>query len=256
MENEQQPFEVLTSTAGKAMESGSRAARSVKRSVTSMFKKLFICLFLILLGFAGGVFMVKDGTLPFLSPKEDEPIASPEPVEIVADETTITAQDVEMALEPASELVTSVYRYKNAASVQAVKKLVDFDLPGTLSRAVFTYSGTVKMGFDLSDIAIEVDDATKTITITLPPFDIISSEIDMDSFEFVLEDQSLFNPIDPSEYTGALSKLKQEANTQARNDEDFMRQAKLNAQTVLESFLRSAGIEEDYTIEFKFRGDN
>ena len=158
--------------------------------------------------------------------------------------------------QPASELITSVYRYKNAASVQAVKKLVEFDLPGTLSRAVFTYSGTVKMGFDLSDIAIEVDDATKVITITLPPFDIISSEIDMDSFEFVLEDQSIFNPIDPSEYTGALSKLKQEANTQARNDEDFMRQAKLNAQTVLESFLRSAGIEESYTVEFKFRGDN
>ena len=179
---------------------------------------------------------------------EEEP--EPEPVEIIVEDTVITQEMVEEALEPASDLVTLTYRYTDAASVRDVKKVADFELPLTLSRAVFTYSGTVLVGFDLSKVDIAINEETKTITITLPPFDIIASVIDEDSFEFVLEEQSIFNPVEMSTYTGVLSELKREANARVRKDAEFTAQAKENAEAILRSFLHAAGIDEDYTIEF------
>jgi len=251
---EQEPLDVLKDGVASVGKAGMRVATSAKKTGVGIIRTILISALCLFLGFGVGVYFMKVGNLPFLAPAAESEPAEEEPFAIVEEEVTVTSQDIEMILEPASELVTSVYHYRNASSVQEVKKIAQFDVPGTLSRAVFTYSGTVKVGFKLSDLTIEVDESTKTITITLPPFDIVSSEIDLDSFEFVIEDQSFFNPINLSNYTSAINKLKQDANAQARNDADFMAQARANAQTVLESFLRSAGIEEEYEIVFVFRG--
>lgn len=253
MDPEQQPLDVIKTAAGNFKDKGERAGQSICRKVRSFFRNLLIAALLFLTGFVGGVYLMRVGGLPaFLMPKSVEEPAGI--LEIINDETTITNEVVEELLEPASELVTLTYRYRDASSVQDVKRIADFDLPFTLSRAIFTFTGTVKLGLDLSRIEVDVDNEAKVIVLTLPPFDIISSEIDTDSFEFVLEEQNIFNPVEMSTYTEALGELKRAANTRVRNDEEFMAQARANAQTTLEGFLRSSGISSDYAIIFEFRG--
>ena len=197
--------------------------------------------------FSIGVFVHNQSTRG--SKAAQEP-ASIDAIEFVVEETTITNETVEEALEPAGDLVTLAYHYTNASTVSDVKKFFDFEIPLTESRAVFTYAGVVKVGYDLSEIGIEVDNDTKTITLTLPAQKIVSNEIDFDSFEYVVEESSVFNPQTMSESTAAIDDLKDDAEKLVKADKEFADEARTNAEVVLESFLRAAGIADDYTIEF------
>lgn len=182
----------------------------------------------------------------------DTPAAAEEQYEFIVEETKVTTEVVEQALEQASDLVTLAYRYKSASTVSDVKKFFEIELPFTESRSVFTYTGTVRVGYDLSQIGIEVDNDAKTITLTMPAQKIISNEIDFDSFEFIVDESSVFNPQKLSESTPAIDDLKKDAEKLVKDDKEFAAEAQKNAEVVLTSFLRAAEIGEDYTIEFVY----
>ena len=196
-----------------------------------------------------GIYVYNQGTRS-LKAAAQEPVPSIDEVEFVVEETKVTSETVEQALEPAGDLVSLAYHYTNASTVSDVKKFFDFEIPLTESKAVFTYSGVVKVGYDLSEVGIEVDDAAKTITLTLPAQKIVSNEIDFDSFEYVVEESSVFNPQKMSESTAAIDDLKKDAEKLVKGDAEFADEARANAEVVLTSFLRAAGIAEDYSIEF------
>ena len=251
MSVEQEPFDVIR-PAGSGANSG--ISYKGPSPLILVLGTIFLIAIALAVGYEGGNYLEDNGLLPgFLSPNTVEEVESaPEPEPIVLEETTITRETVEEALAPASELATLTYKYKNASSVKNVKKVASFDVPFTLSKTVFTYTGTIKIGFDLSEIDIVIDNENKVITLNMPAFGILSSEIDTDSFEFVSEQTSIFNPIDMSEYTEALNALKQETNQQVLDDEEFMTQAQKNAEAVLTGFLRAAGIDPSYEIVFAY----
>ena len=199
--------------------------------------------------FSIGVFIVNQGYFG-VKAAADKPAEVEEPYQFIVEETKVTTEAVEQALEQASDLVTLAYRYKSASTVSDVKKFFEIELPFTESRSVFTYTGTVRVGYDLSAIGIDVDNDAKKITLTLPEQKIISNEIDFDSFEFIVDESSVFNPQKLSESTPAIDDLKKDAEKQVKNDKEFADEARKNAELVLTSFLRSAGIAEDYAIEF------
>ena len=250
MSGEREPFEVLRPSRGNiyAFRDSLR-----QRKGFSFFTVLLLSIIVFAAGFGGSIYLQSTDKLPeFLTALiNNEPEAEPEP--IVIEETTITRETIEEAIAPASDLVILSYKYKDAATVADVKKFFGFEIPATKSKAVFTYTGAIKVGFDIAKVNIAIDDDSKTITLSLPPFGIISNEIDLDSFEFVLEDSSPFNPLQMSKSTGVLSELKGKAEEQVLSDIDFMSQAQANAENVLSTFLYAAGIDSDYTIIFEYQ---
>ena len=195
-----------------------------------------------------GIYLGGQGVFGGKPAAETEP--AEEQYEFIVEETTVTTEVVEQALEQASDLVTLAYRYKSASTVSDVKKFFEIELPFTESKSVFTYTGTVRVGYDLSAVGIEVDNDAKTITLTLPEQKIISNEIDFDSFEFIVDESSVFNPQKLYESTPAIDDLKKDAEKEVKNDKEFAAQARDNAEVVLTSFLRAAGIDEEYDIVF------
>ena len=201
--------------------------------------------------FSIGVFVVNQGYFGAKAAAE-KPTEVEEPYRFIVEETKVTTETVEQALEQASDLVTLAYRYKSASTVSDVKKFFEIELPFTESRSVFTYTGTVRVGYDLSAIGIDVDNDAKKITLTMPAQKIISNEIDFDSFEFIVDESSVFNPQKMSESTPAIDDLKKDAEKLVKGDEEFAAEAQKNAEVVLESFLRAAEIGDEYEIVFVY----
>ena len=93
----------------------------------------------------------------------------------------ITDEEVEQALEPVSELITMNYRYKDVGSYTSYKTWFDDEkIPFTTDYQLFTYTGTVKLGYDFSKVTYSVDNENKKITVTLPEVEVIANEIDHD----------------------------------------------------------------------------
>lgn len=171
-------------------------------------------------------------------------------VEPELDGTTLTIQTVQEVLKPTAALITSEYHYTDADIYEDNKKLFDFDLPFTNTKAVFTYKGTMSIGIDLQSVEYDISEETKEISITLPTIGILSHDIDLGSFQFPFEEESIFNPKEMSDYVGALDKLKNKQAELVLNDETYMSDALHNTQEVIRLFLENSEFTRDYTVIF------
>ena len=89
-----------------------------------------------------------------------------------------------------------------------------------------------------------------TVTVRLPEVRILSSEIDLDSFELYLESESIFRQISIEENNEALKQLREDAETSAVVN-GLLDNARSNAETILTGFFANVYDLETYKIEFK-----
>lgn len=157
---------------------------------------------------------------------------------------------LEKALEPASDLITQKYVYSDAFSDEQSKRLL-VDLPFTKKRVVFTYCGTISAGYDLSKVEPEIDDEKKTVTLSLPDLKIVANEVDPDSYKYIIQEDSIFNPYKPKDMTDFQKKLKKKMEVVAKQDRNFTRAAEDNARNILKHFLESSTVTEGYEIIVK-----
>lgn len=165
-------------------------------------------------------------------------------------EVSLTSDMVSEVIAPASQLLTTKYYYTNAETYRGSKQIGDATLPGTENVVIYTYSGTVSLGIDLSQTTYQVDNSTKTIRVTLPDVQIIANEIDQSSFEPEYESYSVLNPITLQDAYKSEDELKQEAADKVLANEELMQTALKNAQNVIRDFLTSADATKDYTVTF------
>lgn len=66
-------------------------------------------------------------------------------------------------------------------------------IPFTQSKYIYSYDTVIKAGFDFEKIKYNVDENKKIIDVTLPKAEILSSEVDLDSFKIYHEEESIFN---------------------------------------------------------------
>ena len=74
-----------------------------------------------------------------------------------------------------------------------------------------------------------------TIEVSLPEAEILSSEIDLDSFKIYHEDESIFREITMTENNEALSSMKQRAEEDAVNN-GLLENIRSNAKSILTGF--------------------
>ncbi len=90
------------------------------------------------------------------------------------------------------------------------------------------------------------------ITVSLPEPEILSHEVDNDSFEYYDRKTGLFSRFDMGDYNDAQTNSKKEAEDKLKANEDYWKQARKNIETTLTNFMTASGKLDDYKIHFEW----
>lgn len=131
----------------------------------------------------------------------------------------------------------------------AARTLFGRTIPFTQSTYVYSYDVEIKAGFDFSEIDWSLNEATSAIEVKLPEVRTLSKEIDLDSFQVYLEDESVFRQIRLEETNNAIAALQQQAEDDAIEN-GLYENARVNAEALLRSFFASAYDLEKYELKF------
>lgn len=204
---------------------------SIKKAIVTL-SAFIICLFI---GFLLGNFLeIKTENSP-----------------VVDEESIITNINLEEILQPASELVSMKYCYTDADIYERSKEAFGYKVPFTTDKVVFTYSGTISAGIEMSEIKYDVDKLTKVITVELPEPKLMSHELNEKDFKFYDVKNSIFTETGLSDYATLMDNLKANKEEQLNADAEFMNSVTQNAQVVIRDFLLVSELTKDYAIEFK-----
>lgn len=109
-----------------------------------------------------------------------------------ADMTTI----IRDALEPIGEFATYEYIYHGEAKIEDSRQLGNVKIPFTKHSIEIPYDGAIKVGYQVSDIDIQV--RGKEISVKLPEPEILDNYLEID-YEKIESDNNILNPIEPNE---------------------------------------------------------
>ena len=157
------------------------------------------------------------------------------------------SKTTKIGFENIGELATQSAYCTQVNVTDASREFNGVTIPFTQSKYVYSYDFVIKAGFDFGEI--EWEKKGNTIEVRLPEAKILSNEIDLDSFQGYVEDESIFRQITLEENNEALETLKQDAQDNAVAN-GLLDNARENAQTILRGFFASAYDPEDYDIVF------
>ena len=121
----------------------------------------------------------------------------------------ITSETVKSELGSLQELVTQEYIYTNADKrEQDAKWIFGWSRPFSNSSLLLTYDGSIKAGIDMSKIQVDVNEETRTITVTLPASEITDNNIPQESITVVEVKDGLFNEVTLDDYNNFISEQK------------------------------------------------
>lgn len=209
----------------------------------------------LLVAVAAGIYLLRSPNTQ--DEPELAPVVTSEPVATAIAEdkpeiTLLSVDEVESVLKPAADLITSRYYYTNAADFDSVLTWfhTTVENPFTHSKGYIMYDGVVSIGIDMSSVKYEVDNKTKTITVTLPPEKILAHEIDNNS---VVSDakESIFNTLDAEYYSKLIGGLKEGTETKIMNNTEYINSVRANTETVFRSLLASSELTNDYNVQFR-----
>ena len=165
-----------------------------------------------------------------------------------AAEPQITGDLLASRLRSVQELVTVSYYYTNMGRFENQLDFYGWAVPLTRKSFIVSYDGTIKAGINLADIDLQVSGTT--VTVTLPPAEILAHEIPEDSIEVFDETHNIFNPIQISDYTGFTRDQKEEVETKAVEN-GLLEEAARRAQAVVKSLLSQIPGMDEYTLTIK-----
>ena len=165
-----------------------------------------------------------------------------------AAEPQITGDLLASRLRSVQELVTVSYYYTNMGRFENQVDFYGWKVPFTTKTFIVSYDGIIKAGVDLSKAAVEVDEAGRRITVTLPDSRILSHEIPEDSIEVFDESDNVFNRISITDYTSFTGDQKKIVEQRAA-DNGLLTGADEKAAEAVDALLRHMPGVEDYTLE-------
>ena len=78
------------------------------------------------------------------------------------------SRTVQLGLKNVGQLVTQTGYFTNIQKIQDAREVWGITIPFTENQYIFTYDGSVDASIDFSAIDVEINDISKTITVTLP----------------------------------------------------------------------------------------
>ena len=165
-------------------------------------------------------------------------------------EPVITSDLLSQELLGVQELVSVEYHYTNMGKFENQVDFYGWKVPFTTKSFLISYDGVIKAGVDLSAADVKVNEATKTVTVTLPEGAIVSHEIPEDSIQVFDETKNIFNPITIEDYTSFTQDQKASVEEEAVAN-GLLDSAKEKAQVAVESLLGMVPGMEAYTLTVK-----
>lgn len=166
---------------------------------------------------------------------------------------SISSETVESSLKEAKELTTLKYNYKNVASYENSQEFHGITLPFTTKKFLYTYQGEINAGVDLDKAKVDVNEASKIISVTLPQASILSHDIDENSVMVYDEKNSIFNPLKLEEYSDFRKEEEAKVEKEAI-DKGLLEEAKEKSEKAVKELLDiNPIISKEYTINIKFQ---
>lgn len=152
----------------------------------------------------------------------------------------ITDSLISEQLNALRELVTTEYLYTNSGKYENQNQITiigkDINIPFTGKRFIVAYDGRIKAGIDIGKAQIDIDEAARAITITLPKSEIISHETFEDTLVVLDETNNVFNPISIENYNEFVSEQKDSMEKKAI-ERGLLTNADAEAKLMVQSFL-------------------
>lgn len=153
-----------------------------------------------------------------------------------------------IGFENIGELATQAAYSTEVNVTEASRELFGLSIPFTQSKYIYSYDVEIKAGMDFGEIEWQLND--HTIEVSLPETKVLSTQIDLDSFEVYLEDESIFREITLEENNEALNSLQEKAEEDAVAN-GLLENARSNAETILTGFFGNVYDPDEYEIIFK-----
>lgn len=168
-------------------------------------------------------------------------------INLINNEQTISSTLIMERLSKISELSTIKYNYSNILALKNTRKFKDFPIPFTEKSFFIKYSGYIKAGVDLKDLAVAVNE--KDVTITLKKSKILDHVINNEDLFVYDEKSSMFNKLSMQDIINEISneKILIETNLLKKG---FLDEANNNAKLLLQGILLDMRFE-NVTIVFK-----
>jgi len=153
----------------------------------------------------------------------------------------ITSEFVAQQITEISELATLHHHYRKNANYQDAKKLLDY-MPNwrinqSIKEFMLIYQGDVKLGYDLKDIQIHVDQVTRTIVIVLPEPKILSHSIDFESIQIFWEKSGWLNDIKFEDFKQFF--ISEQKKYERENITELKKRARQHAISIITLYLGS-----------------
>lgn len=145
-------------------------------------------------------------------------------------------------------LITQEY-YFTQVEKYTKEKNIFIVIPST-SGFMYSYDGSVMAGVDFGKIAVETDQAAKTITVDLPDSEIQAVTIDKDTFKIYSEKDSIWNPLKLEDYNISLVEFEDAARKKAL-ESGILERSDKQAQTLVRNFIGSLPNTAGYTVDFQ-----
>lgn len=152
-----------------------------------------------------------------------------------------------------SELATCQDTYTLSVPYTSESKKLwktDINIPFSQKSMVVEYKAILKLGLKLTDDNYDVKVNSDTITITIPHSEILSHEIDEDSWVLKDKKNGLFNPLKPED-DSALRKYAKKNALEKLDMEKLYKEADNTAQKQIKSFFETACPDAEIVVEFK-----
>lgn len=157
----------------------------------------------------------------------------------------LTTDLISQQLAGVQELSTVAYFYTNMGRFENQLDFYGWAVPLTRKSFIISYDGAIKAGVDLSRMTVRISGSS--VTVTLPPAEILSHEIPEDSIEIFDESHNIFNPIAISDYTGFTRDQKAQIEERAVAN-GLLTQASERARAAVEHLLSLVPEMEQYTL--------
>jgi len=157
-------------------------------------------------------------------------------------DSTVSAVEISSALAAIGEFATAEYSYSGQAFIEKSRKILGWKIPLTEHSINVSYEGTIKFGYAVDDMKIEVNG--KTIVITLPQVQVLDNYI----VDYkAKEDNNMFNPISSNEIPDKLSEVKK-LELEKADEKGAYKLAAKNVKLIISDIL---GRFEGYSIVFR-----
>lgn len=205
---------------------------------------LLMIILIAALGFVGGYWYHSQKTVDEAEVVEDTTPDVKLPGE--TEKSVVTVDEVRTKLVAIGELSTYSGQYTVKKGRDFFRNVLDdIRIPGTTNNVTLECEGIVKVGCDVNEIGVDIDDQSYTIYISLLEATVNDNYVIWDSV-ICKEDNNPLNPIDFEQYKLLIDEIEEEGLSQSEEQEIY-NAAEENIKNIIVNFLSGM---DDYQVKF------